>query len=288
MTEKKTRRARKTRTNSIVEDIGPWSEIKLEIIKRYAPEYSKILTKQRGLHHAYIDAFSGPGVHRSRTTGRYVKGSPLNARLVSPPFEHYYFIDVDEDKTSFLQDIIGDETDVEIFTGDCNIVLREKILPRFAYENFWKALCLLDPYDLDLDWEVIQMAGETRSVEVFINFPIHDINRNLVRTNPKEIEDAQLERMDRFWGDRSWYPLLYAKSNDLFGEELESRIAVANAVLPKAYMQRLKEVAGFSHVSGPVAMRNSNHAVVYYILWASRKPNAKKIVDYIFNKWGNT
>jgi three-Cys-motif partner protein len=265
MTEKKTRRARKTQTNSIVEDIGPWSEIKLEIIKRYAEKYSKILTKQPGLHHAYIDAFSGPGVHRSRTTGEHVKGSPLNARLVNPPFEHYYFIDVDEDKTSFLQDIIGDEPDVSIYTRDCNIVLREDILPRFAYENFWKALCLLDPYGLDLDWEVIQTAGETRSVEVFINFPIHDINRNLVRTNPKEIKDAQLERMDRFWGDRSWYPLLYEKSNDLFGEELESRIAVANAVLPRTYLQRLKGVAGFSHVSGPLAMRNKTGAVVYYM-----------------------
>ena len=42
--------------------IGYWSEVKLEIIKRYGVEYSKILTAT-GFDHIYIDAFAGGGHH---------------------------------------------------------------------------------------------------------------------------------------------------------------------------------------------------------------------------------
>lgn len=30
-----------------IDEIGPWSEVKLDILKRYAVEYSKILSNQR-------------------------------------------------------------------------------------------------------------------------------------------------------------------------------------------------------------------------------------------------
>jgi glycosyltransferase involved in cell wall biosynthesis len=58
--------------------IGYWSEIKLEIIREYAQAYSQILTRHP-LHHVYIDAFAGSGLHLSKTKGEFVKGSPLNA-----------------------------------------------------------------------------------------------------------------------------------------------------------------------------------------------------------------
>ena len=63
----------------LFDQIGNWSEVKLEIIKKYAAAYSTILSKQRGLHHVYIDAFAGPGVHVAKATGKFVPGSPLNA-----------------------------------------------------------------------------------------------------------------------------------------------------------------------------------------------------------------
>lgn len=66
--------------------IGYWSEVKLEIVRRYAEAYSRILAAQTNprLCHVYIDGFSGPGVHVSKTSGEFVLGSPLNALLVQP------------------------------------------------------------------------------------------------------------------------------------------------------------------------------------------------------------
>ena len=43
---------------------------------------------------------------------------------------------------------------------------------------------MLDPYGLHLDWEVIETAGKMRSIEIFLNFPIMDMNRNALWRNP--------------------------------------------------------------------------------------------------------
>jgi len=51
------------------DQIGYWSEIKLDIVREYAVAYSNILAAQKGLSHAYIDGFSGRGVHVSKSTG---------------------------------------------------------------------------------------------------------------------------------------------------------------------------------------------------------------------------
>lgn len=99
----------------IHDDIGPWSEVKLDIIREYASAYSTILARQRKppSYHLYIDAFAGSGVHVSRTAGGFVPGSPLNALLVEPPFREYHFIDLDRTKVQSLQDIAGKHENVQ-------------------------------------------------------------------------------------------------------------------------------------------------------------------------------
>ncbi len=93
---------------SELDEIGPWSEIKLEIIREYASAYSRILAAQKSprLFHVYIDAFAGAGVHVSRTTGGFVPGSPLNSLLIEPPFRAYHLIDIESDKVAALRKIV--------------------------------------------------------------------------------------------------------------------------------------------------------------------------------------
>lgn len=75
------------------DEIGIWSEVKLAIIKEYAAAYAKILDAKRrqsipDLRWLYIDAFAGPGVHLSKTTGDIVDGSPLIALKTIPRFRN--------------------------------------------------------------------------------------------------------------------------------------------------------------------------------------------------------
>jgi hypothetical protein len=57
------------------DEIGRWSEVKLDTVRRYAVEYSRIMTSQ-GFRHLYVDAFAGAGAHPSRATGGFVTGGP--------------------------------------------------------------------------------------------------------------------------------------------------------------------------------------------------------------------
>ena len=164
--------------------IGYWSEIKLEIIKSYATVYSRILAAQTqpSLLHVYIDAFAGAGVHLSKSSGEYVPGSPLNALQVRPRFREFHLIDTSAKRIGGLRDLVGADSDVHLYEGNCNEVLLRDIFPNVRYDQYRRGLCILDPYGLDLDWQVTKTAGDMKSLEIFLNFPVQDMNRNSRRS----------------------------------------------------------------------------------------------------------
>ncbi|MGH9850963.1 MAG: hypothetical protein ACREBD_14090, partial [Blastocatellia bacterium] len=65
-----------TSRNMAFDQIGYWSEVKLDIIKEYAAAYSRILSAQKNptLYHLYVDAFAGAGIHISKASGEFVPG----------------------------------------------------------------------------------------------------------------------------------------------------------------------------------------------------------------------
>jgi three-Cys-motif partner protein len=267
------------------DEIGVWSEIKLAIVREYAAAYSSILAAQDSpqLHHVYIDAFAGAGLHVSKGTGEFVPGSPLNALAVRPPFRDYYLIDLEGEKVEFLREQIGERKDVHIFHGDCNEVLSREVFPHARYEDYRRGLCILDPYGLHLNWEVLQAAGEMRSLDVFLNFPVMDMNRNVLWHESEKVPEGEIARMNSFWGDDSWRSAAYREELNLFGDT--SLTKNTNAVVAEGFRERLKKVGKFSYVPSPMPMRNSKGAVVYYLFFASQKGVAGAIVQDIFEKY---
>jgi len=250
-------------------------------------EYSRILSTQQhpSFSHVYIDAFAGTGYHLSKTTGEMVLGSPLNALQVSPPFREYHLIDLDGDKIAGLRELLGDRPDVHLHHGDCNTVLLKDVFPRVRFEDYRRGLCILDPYGLHLNWEVVQTAGMLKSLDVFINFPVYDININVLHHRADTASPFHVARLNAFWGDGSWKQFAYEKSSpDLFGNiDLEK---VSNNKFAQAFRQRLVKVAGFKRVPEPLPMRNSKGSIVYYLFFASQKDTAENIVTYIFDEFG--
>ncbi|MCX7887740.1 MAG: three-Cys-motif partner protein TcmP [Verrucomicrobiae bacterium] len=266
------------------DEIGYWSEVKLDIVRKYAAAYSRILAAQTNPHleHVYVDAFAGAGIHVSRQTGEFVPGSPLNALLIQPPFRAYHLIDIDGQKVALLRELAAGRQDVRIHEGDCNAILLDKVFPQIRWEDYRRGLCLLDPYGLHLDWRVVATAGQMRSIELFINFPVADMNRNVLWRNPDGVDAADLERMTRFWGDDSWRQVAYRSERGLFGDMIEKE---DNEIVAEGFRQRLQDAAGFQHVPKPMPMRNSKGAVVYYLFFAAHKPVAADIVKDIFKKY---
>ena len=265
------------------DEVGYWSEVKLEIIQKYATAYSVILNKQGFIKkYFYIDGFSGPGVHISKQTQEYIPGSPLNALSVNPPFHGYYFIDMDGDKAECLRAISGEYKNVTVYKGDCNKILLETVFPNIQYETYTRALCLLDPYGLHLNWDVIYTAGQSKAIEIFLNFPIMDMNMNILKKNPDKAEQGQIERMNRFWGDESWRESAYKKEPGLF-EKIDEK--TTNKTVVSAFAEKLKKVAGFQYVAQPLPMRNNKGTTVYYLMFASPNKTGHSIVNDIISKY---
>ena len=121
-----------------------------------------------------------------------------------------------------------------------------------------------------------------RSVEIFINFPTMDMNRNILWRNPDDVTPEQLHRMSAFWGDDSWRTAAYHRRN-LF--DIEMKAENANQAVVDAFRTRLKEVAGFGYVPEALPMRNTAGFVVYYLVFASANATGGHIVTDIFDRY---
>ena len=280
-----------------LDEIGDWSVDKLNILRDYSGRYSQILQNQRSeqtgarrFSHGYIDAFAGAGEHVHKVTGEIVQGSPLIALNLEHKFDEYDFIDLNPERVERLKKIADQRKGVSIHHGDCNDVLLRTVLPKFKYENFRRALCFLDPYGLQLRWEVMATAGRMRSVEIFLNFPVMDMNRNAKQKRIEDVDPDHRQRMTAFWGDESWHRAMFAPSPqanflDLLGGDGVDLEKIDNEAFVAAFQKRLKDVAGFAFVPKPIPMRNSKNAVVYYLFFASNNETGERIANAIFKPY---
>ena len=268
-----------------LDTVGAWSEVKLEIVRKYAAAYSTILSRQPGFTHYYIDGFAGPGEHISRATGKVIPGSPLNVLGVQPAFDRYVLIDQNPRRVDNLKELIGSRQEVEFLQGDCNTILLNEVFPRVRWDKKQRALCLLDPYGVHLKWEVLAKAGELKTIDLMLNFPIMDMNMNALLTSPEMVSEREGSRMTAFWGDESWRKITYrpSRQGNLFGDREVEKLP--GAAIVEAFCRRLKTAAGFECTTKPVAMRNRRQAVVYYLVFASAKSVACKIVGDIFDQY---
>jgi three-Cys-motif partner protein len=270
--------------NVKLDEIGVWSEIKIAILREYAGAFTRILKTQawcKGC--SYIDAFAGAGVHISKTTGEMVQGSPLNALLVEPRFDRIVLIDLDAKKVDSLTTLCGHDERVEILSGNCNEVLLDKVAPSLPYSSCWRGLCVLDPYGIHgktLHWKTITQLAALKTVDIFLNFPLMDINRNTLRKSLANADDVDVTAFNEFCGTEDWKDLMYRQ--DLFGDLYKIG---NNQTLAKWFQERIKKIAGFKFVPDPILMQNSKGGQLYFLFFASHQLVAQKVVLDIFKKY---
>ena len=125
-----------------------------------------------------------------------------------------------------------------------------------------------------------------KSIEVFVNFMVMDMNMNVLLRDPARAEAVQIARMDRFWGDGSWREVAYevSRQGSLFGEREQVKVEDANERISGAYRKRLIDIAGFAYAPRPLRFVNSLGATIYYLFFASPNETGDKIVEDIFRK----
>lgn len=262
--------------------VGDWTGVKLRIVQEYSKAYATILHKHSQLRFSYIDAFAGAGSVISRNTKEKKAGSSVLALDIRPKFDCYHLIEMDHARAERLRRLTANRSDVMVYEGDCNTILAEEVFPQCRYENYCRALCLFDPYELNPSWEIVETAGKMRSIEVFLNFMIMDANRNVLWADPDSVRPDQKARMNTFWGDDSWRAAAYEARRGLFGDIIEKK---TNDAIIHAYGERLKDKAGFRFVPDPIPMRNKKGVPIYYLFFASHNEAGDRIAKAIFKKY---
>jgi three-Cys-motif partner protein len=267
----------------LLDELGEWSQIKHEIIEKYAHAYTTVLSRQAVIRKTlYIDAFAGTGFGSDRDTGEQLRGSAIRATQVVPRFDELHFVEQDAAKAALLEHAVGADDRVTVHPGDGIAVVGGELLGRCRYVDYRRALCLLDPYDLSVPWSLVQRIGEMRSVEIFYNFMIMDANRNILWRDPSRVPVDRLAKMDLVWGDRSWKEACYEQVPTLFGD-VEHKLP--NEDVAEGFRRRLQKVATFKYVPKPIAMKNTIGRTVYYLFFASHNETGGKIVEQIFSKY---
>jgi three-Cys-motif partner protein len=270
-----------------LDEVGPWTARKLELLEKYLSAYTRILTTRNwctGVH--YIDAFAGASVHVDRETRELLDGSPRIALKVEPPFNRLIFIEKNEERVKCLNALRDEYPDrrIEVRPGDCNDILPQ-IFAQIPGDQ--RAFLLLDPYNLGVRWETIEAASEAgeqrgsrfyKTIEIMINFCLHDANRNVVRSRPEDMDPHQTERLTQVWGGENWKQAVYAPDLTLFGPEDVKVKDVPNR-LSAGFRARLEQV--YEHVSDYVIMRNARNAPQYSLILASHVGVAQKIMNDI-------
>lgn len=282
-----------------LDKVGNWSVDKLNILKTYAERYALILRNQqdvgggRRLFYGYIDAFAGAGEHIHKTTGEIIPGSPLNALRIQHSFDEYHFIDLKPARVSRLQKLCSQYPNAFVHEGNCNRVLLDSLLPQFRFKDNRRALCFLDPYGMNLEWEVIATAGEMGSIEIFLNFPILDITRNAKRKSIDDVDPVHRERMNAFWGTEDWHNVMVKPSDQQnflgsllgSGENTPEVETVDGFEIAKAFQQRLQEAGKFKFVPDPVVMKNRNDGLLYFLFFAGNNATGNRIATHILNAY---
>ncbi|MBO9363959.1 MAG: three-Cys-motif partner protein TcmP [Roseiflexus sp.] len=222
---------------------GNWTTDKLERVRKYLEAYMTIFSgneRARKLTPIYVDAFAGTGYRTPASqpppdnplfpeleepeTEAFLKGSARIALEVEPPFKRYLFIERDPERAKELEKLANEFRikghDIEVVETDAN-----QYLIQWCHRNDWRyarAAVFLDPYGMQVSWDLIEALGQTQAVDLWLLFPLGmAVNRLLTRNQPPT--GAWAHALTRMFGTNGWEKAFYAHHTQmtLFGKEEE-------------------------------------------------------------------
>ncbi|MCC8020835.1 MAG: three-Cys-motif partner protein TcmP [Akkermansia sp.] len=187
---------------------GNWTEEKLNIFTSYLDAYLIALQNQK-FKKIYIDAFAGTGEIETSDGEQYLVGSAKRALSADKKFDHYFFIEKDEQKAAELREMVNKEFPgltriVTIYCGDANEKLAQVISGVDWRYN--RGLLFLDPYATQVNWATLETVAQTKSIDVWYLFPFSALNRMLPKNGKYETWEGCI---DRLLGDSGWQTEFY-------------------------------------------------------------------------------
>ena len=211
-------------------------------------------------------------------TQRFLEGSPRIALQIARPFDRYLFIEKSQQKARRLKASLesdfpqlADRCQFEV--GDSNVCLQ-----RACRQWDWsgrRGVFFLDPFAMQVDWGTMEAIAATRTVDLWMLFPISAAQRLLVGDGlvPEEWQLC----LDRLFGTQDWRAAFYerGKEADLFEGEVDRLRKTATAgKICQYYLERLR--SAFPAVADkPYWLYNSKRTPLFVFCFAMANPGAK-------------
>jgi three-Cys-motif partner protein len=132
---------------------------------------------------------------------------------------------------------------------------------------------------MQVPWSTIEALGQTRAIEVFLNFPVGMAIQRLLRRSG-QFTLKQRQKLDGYFGSPEWYGALYRAGPDLFGEQTR-KAEESGRALVNWYRKRLQAV--FGHASKAALIRNTKGGHLYYLLLATPNQRGLKIANGVLS-----
>lgn len=293
---------------------GSWSESKLDCVESYARSYLRVMQKQDWCTLNYVDAFAGRGKQALKSgegsstelreldsffgdeservdTEEFLIGSAIRALRASVrssrPFDRFIFIDVDKPSCLELESVVQSEfaeiqDSVEVICSDADAALSNYISK--VDWSITRALVFLDPYGLEVGWDLVARLAKTGACDVWYLFPLGGVIR--LMTKDGHVPDTWRTRLNRVFGTDEWYGEFYRPSGQqsLFEDEQNSLSKNASTEHVVDFIrQRLRTI--FPAVSNVGILRNAKSAPLFALVLgvSSPSPAAQKAALRIAN-----
>ena len=298
-----------TKDKSKTEWGGKWTEQKLLAFEKYVKAYLTIMNTHRNRYPVkwkliYLDAFAGSGSREAESTferqqwladfdiepNEFSVYKGAAERVISigkNEFDYYYFIDRDEKANANLRKrLLGGDTDdprLLFRPGDANDYIK-KLGNHLQKNKHHKALVLLDPFGMQINWEALTHLQGT-STDLWILVPSGVIVSRLLKKDgtlkyPKRLTDyfglSEQEILTRFYSEKT--------EKTLFGDETKrSKVEKPTRRIAETYVERLQGIFTYV-VTEPMVLRNSRGVPIYHFVFASNNKTATKIANDIIGK----
>lgn len=262
---------------------GDWTEEKLRRVQKYLKAYNVALKKQP-FTREYIDAFAGTGYREVKQPDSqaglllpelveedcqdFLDGSASIALKVEPPFHKFTFIEQRKKKYEELCKLKDRYANREIVTlrGDANERIRAICRESWDYR---RAVLFLDPFGMQVPWDTIRLIASTRSIDMWLLFPLGVAVSRLLKKDGK-IEESLRRSLDVLFGETAWFDAFYKTETvtDLFGQEQRSNYKVDFRSMERYFINRLRSI--FPGVAeNPLQLQNSKKVPLYLLCFAA-------------------
>lgn len=289
---------------------GSWTEQKLAALRSYLQAYRLIFTQNEKAKHfktIYIDAFAGTGERKSRDVNvmdsplfssaelpeinSYQKGSARIALELDAPFDEYIFIDKNEDHTNQLKLTISQ--DYPALKERCSILCGDgpEYIRQLCLSSKWqkeRAVLFLDPYGMNVEWELLCLIAKTKAIDLWLLFPLGAGANRLLKKDGLP-DKGFSEKLTKIFGTDEWKNAFYKKVQQasLFNDEASLVKDASFDEIGQFFIERLKTI--FSGVSPTTkALYNSRNNPMYLLCFAAGNPigapTAIKIANHLLRK----